>query len=100
LEVKRSLAWSITEPPLVTLSTVRHRRSRVTQISLEATFKLPISALQRLQLMGAARRSDTECHEAAVGKGNRRRLERRLSEVLRSYGFRGKAGYASPNAST
>jgi hypothetical protein len=25
------------------------------------------TALQRMQLMGAARRSDTECHEAAVG---------------------------------
>lgn len=42
------------------------------------------AAVQRLPTVGAAKRVHADCHEAAVGYGDRRWSEWRLYEVLRT----------------
>lgn len=55
--------------------------------------------VQRLLPVGAVRRTHADCHEAAVGYGDRRWLKWRLYEVLRSKGCRDTAGAVRRNPS-
>lgn len=48
------------------------------------SFEAPQTAVQRVLPLGAAMWVPADCHEAAVGYGDRRWPEWRLYEVLRS----------------
>jgi hypothetical protein len=59
----------------------------------------PRAALQRLEPVAGGGCTNADCHEAAVGFGNRRLPEWRLYEVLRSQDLRDPDGAAPPIAS-
>ena len=86
LIVKRSPARSITERQLVTISTVSHRRSRVTQFSLERTSswqRAESIAIFSFRLIAAPRKVCPERLHSSCSSQTGRRF---CSECCRSYG--------------
>jgi len=57
------------------------------------------ASVQRLEPVAGGGCTNADCHEAAVGFGNRRLPEWRLYEVLRSQDLRDPDGAAPPTAS-